>query len=219
MSGRKKSPRRNSMSRRSRGGYAVALLVALLVLPASVQAQGSGRRGGPPDREQLEQRIRAQMGRLMQQRLGLDQAQAAELAEVVQGFDARRRELFTLEQATRRRVEALILEDADDQQEGRELLGRMADLRRQEAQLFAEEQEALLGVLTPVQVLRLQELRQDLGRRIRALRGDRDGDGAQRDRRPRGPGPGAFRDAPRPPGPGPALGSRGPTERGQVRVL
>lgn len=177
----------------TRRSIVAAALAAVLVVPAALDAQAPGRRGGPQDREQLEQRIRAQMGRMMQQRLGLDEAQAAELAEVVQTFEGRRRELFGQEQATRRRVEAVLLEGGSDQEEARQLIQRMADLRRQEAQLFAEEQQALLGVLTPTQVLQLQELRQDLGRRIRELdrgRGGRDGDG--RSRTP-GPGPGLFR--------------------------
>jgi hypothetical protein len=63
---------------------------------------------------------------------------------------------------------------------------RMAELRLQEAELFRAEQEALLEVLTPTQVLGLQALRQELGQRIRALRGGPGGD--ERGRRPGGPG-------------------------------
>ena len=192
-----------------RRAFAPALVVTLVVLLASprvLDAQApQGGRQGRPDREQLEQRVRAQMGRMMQERLGLDDEQAATLAAVVQDFEGRRRELFGLEQATRRRVEALLLEGGDDEVEAQQLMDRMVELRQQDAELFAAEQEALLAVLTPVQVLRLQELRVDLGRRIRALRGGRGGPGDGRDGRPRGPGPGAFRDLP----PGPA-GPGGP---------
>lgn len=201
---------------RSRVAAARALLSAAVLAcavsfgrPAEVGAQD---RRGPPDRAQLEQRIRAQMGRMMRERLALDEDQAAALAGVVQDFDGRRRELFQQEQATRRRVEALLLEGSGDQAEARDLMDRMSELRIQEAALFAAEQEALLAVLTPVQVLQLQELREDLGQRIRALRGDRDGPGPDRERRPRGPGPGAFRDGPGgpPQGPGGAASDRVP---------
>jgi Spy/CpxP family protein refolding chaperone len=181
-----------------------AVLVAGALVPTALEGQVPGiRRGNEQDREQLEQRIRAQMGRIMRERLGLDEEQSTRLAAVVQDFDGRRRELFTREQATRRRVEALLLEGDDDQTEARELMTRMADLRLQEAQLFAAEQQALLQVLTPAQVLRLQELRQDLGQRIRALGGGRGGGAQGRERGSWGPGPGAFRD-------GPAGPSRGP---------
>lgn len=160
------------MSMRVRRAVWTAVLVAA-VAPLAVSAQGGDRRA-PGDRAQLEERVRAQMGRVMRERLGLTDEQATRLSEVTQNFENERRELFSLERAARRRVEALLLEGGTNQDEARELITRMGDLREREARLFREEQEALLDVLTPLQVLRLQELRQDLGRRIRAL-GGRDG--------------------------------------------
>ena len=164
-------------------------LFAVALMPLAATAQGGDRRPAG-DRAQLEERVRAQMARVMRERLGLTDEQATRLSEVTQTFETQRREIFSLEQAARRRVEALLLEGGNNQDEARELITRMGDLREREARLFREEQDALLDVLTPVQVLRLQELRQDLGRRIRAL-GGRDGQ----------PGPAG--------GPGPERGGRG----------
>lgn len=173
----------------------LVLVLGLLAAPLGADAQ----RGGPQDRERLEQRIRAQMGRLMQQRLALDEEEAGRLSEVVQSFDGRRRQLARREFETRRQVEALLEADGD-QTEALRLLELQIELRVEEAELFREEQEALLSVLSPAQVLELQELRQDIGRRIRNLRGggrpDSDGvrgrrpdsrQGARPDRRPRAP--------------------------------
>lgn len=157
----------------------LTLLVATLVSPSTADAQR--RRGDSPDREQLEQRIREQMGRRMQERLGLNDTEAARLSEVVQTFETQRRELAGREQQTRRRVDELARSGAGDQ-EALALLRLQAELRTEEARLFSAEQDALLRILSPRQVLTLQELRQDLGRRIRALRGGGSGD-------PRGPGP------------------------------
>jgi Spy/CpxP family protein refolding chaperone len=151
----------------------VCLLLALAVTPVDSDAQR--RRGEMPDRAELEQRIRAQMGRMMQERLGLDEAQAVRLSEVVQGFDEQRRALAQREFETRRRVEALTDGAANDA-EARTLLDLQSQLRFEEAELFRAEQAALLDVLTPTQVLELQDLRQDLGRRIRALQGGGRGD-------------------------------------------
>jgi Spy/CpxP family protein refolding chaperone len=162
-----------------------ALLLAVLSAPGSANAQQQRRRGdAPPDRAQIEQRIRAQMGRMMQERLGLSAEEAARLSEVVQQFDGRRRELASREQDVRRRA-AEVTRSGGDASGARQVLQQQADLRMEEAQLFGEEQRALLEVLTPAQVLQLQDLRQDLGRRIRALRGPR-GDSPDG---PRGPGP------------------------------
>lgn len=163
-----------------------------LAVPAATSAQ---RRpdGPPPDRAQIEQRIRAQMGRMMQERLGLDEEQAERLSEVVRSFDEQRRDIGRRELEARRRAGELTGTDGNDA-EARELLELQAELRMQEAELFRAEQRALLDVLSPAQVLELQDLRQDIGDRIRALRG-RGGPGSSRFRG-RGPGPdgriGAF---------------------------
>lgn len=163
------------MRHENRSRVIVALL-GLLVTIAPIEAQrpGGGRgSGSSPDRERLEQRVRAQMGRMMQQRLGLNETQAGDLSLVVQGFQAQRQELVRSEQAARRRVEALMLDGNGDQEEARELIERITELRVQDAELFEQEQEALLEVLNPTQVLELQALREDLGRRIRVLRDNR----------------------------------------------
>jgi Spy/CpxP family protein refolding chaperone len=159
------------------GVGSVMILAAGLVVTAPVDAQRpqDGRRGRFQDREQLEQRIRAQMGRLMRERLGLSDEDAVALGEVVESFEGRRREIYRLEQETRREVDALREDPAPEQEAAAALLDRMVDLRAREARLFAEEQEALRAVLTPVQILELHALRAQIGQRIRALRSGRDG--------------------------------------------
>jgi Spy/CpxP family protein refolding chaperone len=193
--------------RRARVSMAAFLGALALVAPLSGQGVPPGGRPGGPDRAQLEQRIRAQMGRMTRQRLGLDDEQAAKLSDVVQDFDGRRRALLSEEQDTRQRVDSLLRNTPDDQAQAKDLLDSMADLRMREAQLFRDEQTALLGVLTPPQVLQLQILRQDIGRRIRALRGGGGPDGGRRPGRPPGPRPGG----------GPAGDARGLSSPGTPR--
>lgn len=77
-----------------------------------------------------------------------------------------------------------MIEGGADDEAAAALLRRLSELRQEESALFEEEQAALLEVLTPTQVLRLQALREEMGRRIRALRG---GDPSDRPRRPGGP--------------------------------
>lgn len=168
------------------GWLLLGVVAVSLLLAGTLDAQrGPGRR----DRAELEQRIRTQMARAIRDRLSLTDEQAEDLGGVVRTFEGRRRELSRSEQATRRRVEALILEGGEDEEEARELLSRMSGLRTQEVELFREEQAALLEILTPVQLLRMQAMREQFGRRIRALRGGRGNDqgGA---RRPGGRGEG-----------------------------
>lgn len=157
----------------SRSVVLAAAVVAMLAGP--LEGQERQRRRSPVDREQMQERIRAEMARMIQERLGLDDDESARLGEVMERFQEQRRELWRSEQATRRRVEALMLEGGDDPAEARELLERLVELRAEESRLFASEQEALLEVLTPTQVLTLHALREQMGRRIRELRGRRGG--------------------------------------------
>lgn len=152
----------------------VVLAVGLLALEAQgLAAQRGPRRGGPDmqNREQLMQRIRARFGEMIRQELELDDEQAQRLGEVVRTVDEERRELAREEQAVRRRVEALMLEGGEDEAEALELLGRLRDLRAEEARLFAAEQERLLEVLDPVKLLWFMALRERMAERIRALSG------------------------------------------------
>jgi len=172
------------------GGLAVAVLVAA---PLEAQRGPPGRRGQGQNRAQMEQRIRARMGQMIQERLGLAEEQSARLGEAVQDFDAQRRELAGWGQATRRRVEALMLEGGEDEAEARELLARLAEIKVREAELFQAEQTRLLEVLSPVQVLQFQTMREQIGQRIRALRRGREEQGPRgvANRRPGGDEAGA----------------------------
>ena len=172
--------------------FGVAVLVTL-VISTPLEAQ-RGRRGGlrgqGPNRAELLQRVRARMAEMMQQQLELTEEQATILGEAVQSYEEQRRTLARQEQAIRRRVEALMLEGGEDDEEASELLARMAELRQQEANLFRAEQARLLEILRPTQVLHLQSLRQQLGERIRRIGGGRGGPGQTPGRGGLGPGQG-----------------------------
>jgi len=155
----------------------ITLVAALVcaVIPAAAQAQQRGGRRGPPGagRADLEQRVRGRFGEMVRQRLGLDDEQSAALAEMMASFQGDRRQLARDEEALRRRVEAAMLEGRGSDDEARSLLERLLDLREREAALFRAEQEALLEVLTPWQLLQFHALREQLNERVRQLRGGR----------------------------------------------
>ena len=162
--------------------FITGFIMLLLAFPMCADAQIRGNRN--QDREQMEQRFRGEMMRTMQQRLELDDAQVESLLGVLRSHQGDRRRLGQADMAVRRRVEALVLEGATDEAEAEQLMVRMRRLRTEEARLFAQEQEELLEFLTAVQVLKLQSIRDDMGRRIQRLRG-RDG---PEPRSPRGNG-------------------------------
>ena len=158
----------------ARAGVLTVALLGGAVGPISAQRR-PGRPGGQQDRTELERRVRARFGEMVKQRLGLTDEQAQRLNETVRGFQEDRMRLGREDQAARKRVEALLLDDAGDAAQAKELLGRMQELRMEEVRLSQAEQEKLLDVLTPMQLLRFQALREEMGRRIQRLRGGMQG--------------------------------------------
>ncbi|MEJ2202600.1 MAG: periplasmic heavy metal sensor [Gemmatimonadota bacterium] len=154
----------------------LAVLLAAGLGPSHIQGQRRPGMGPGQNRADLERRIRARFGEMVRERLDLDDERAQRLNETVQSFQEDRSTLFREEQALRRRVEAVLLEGDPEAEEARGLVERMQELRLEEARLFQREQQALLEFLTPIQLLRLHALREQMGQRIRQLRG--------------GPGPG-----------------------------
>lgn len=173
-------------SRLVRAGAVLLVLGVLGTSPLSAQRPGGG--GRAQDREQLEQRVRMRFAETMRQRLGLTEEQSKALAEVVDGLQADRMALRRDEEALRLRTEAIVTADQVSDEEAREVLQRMEELRLREARLFQSEQQKLLEILTPVQVVTFHVMRAQLGARIQQLRGGPPGPG----RRPGGMDGGEF---------------------------
>ena len=146
-----------------------ALLVGM-ALAASAPAVVGQERPGSPDRARLEERVRERMAQIIRERLALNEEEARALEEVVRETQERRRELERRERDVRSSLQAFEGGERADDEDARVLLERMSDLRLEEAQLFAEEQDALMEVLSPSQVLLLHKLRAQMMDRIRELR-------------------------------------------------
>ncbi len=157
---------------RRRRSWTAAMTAALLVAPAWAQAQD--RPPGGPDRARMEAQLMQRFEALLERELELDEATSAELAERSRVFVPRRRELARERRVLQREMGG---EELLGEARARELLAEMARLAREEAELLADEQESLLEILTPPQVVRLYSLRERLGRRIRELGGRRRGGG------------------------------------------
>lgn len=155
------------------GRIAPALVALALLAPAGAAQTPPPSQG---DRDRLEQRVRARMAQMIRERLDLTAEEGERLSAVMEGFHERRQELRREEWALRQEVAQLgrggegITDD-----EARQVLDRLVRLREEEVRLFRDEQEALLGVLTPAQLLTFHALRDRMGERIRELRGGRGG--------------------------------------------
>jgi hypothetical protein len=130
-------------------------------------------RGGGPgqqSRQELEERVRARFGQMIQQRLGLDQEAAQALNATVQSFQEERGRLAREQEALRKRVEAFALEGGGSNSDAQQLLDRMSELRSQENRIYISEQDSLAKVLTPSQLLRFNVMREQMAQRIQQLR-------------------------------------------------
>lgn len=155
----------------------VGLLGAVLALgplPTAGQQPQSGRARAPlteQQRQELERRVRQQFDRRMREELGLSQDESTRFQGLVRDFRDRRLELGLarrqLQVRMRREGRRSDLSDSD----ARQLLAESLALADQEAALLREEQEALLTILSPAQLVRLYEWRESLTQRLRRLRG------------------------------------------------
>ncbi len=152
-------------------------LIAVLALVQPAAAQRS-RGGSPsqPSRAEMERRLRESYERQVRERLGLSEDQARELNDAVMQFQEERLVLQRRESALKRRLEGQGgtgrrggVQLADDQ--AREVLREMVALENDETDLFNREQNRLLELLTPAQLLSYYLLREQFAETLRRARG------------------------------------------------
>lgn len=154
--------------------------------PAAVQAQ----------RDSMEARVRARMGLMLRNQLGMTDEQVRRFQATNRRFEGQRRALFEQERRVRFELRAaLAAGDSASPERVAALLDRTIALQRQRLDLLEAEQKELAGFLSPVQRARLFGLEEQLRRRMGELR--EQGPPAAGRRRPDGARPGAPR---RPPG-------------------
>jgi hypothetical protein len=145
-------------------------LAATLLVAAPVVAQQTGPpQRGPIDRSQIEQRIMAQFRTLVGTELGIDSVTAGALFAVVGEMQEERRALQMRESALNRRLRGTGVYLSD--QQSAEALDEFIAIKREELRLLEAEHVRLGEVLSPPQLLRFYSLREEMGERIRRLRG------------------------------------------------
>jgi len=154
----------------NRRGFLIAVLALLTLVPSAipVAAQQQQRRGG--DRAQLERRIMVQFTQLVQSELGIDSVATAGLFEVVEEFGQERRDLQVREARLDRQLRGTGVYLSDEQSAA--AIAELIAIKREEISLLEAEQARLNEVLTPPQLLRFYVLREQMGERIRRLRGE-----------------------------------------------
>lgn len=168
---------------------AAALLSTIAADGAGGQgAEEGGRRreriaqeGAAPRRQQMEQRLRTGVARVVKQRLRLTDDQMSKLARANVAFDGRRRDLVREERATRVELRRLVLAgDGADQQRIATALDRLLELQRRRIDLQIEEQRELATFMSPMQRAKYVALREQIRRRAENIRSGRPAGGAAR---------------------------------------
>lgn len=156
------------------GWITVLLLTAALILPAASPEGALSAQLRPGDRSpELVRRVQQQFERRTRNELGLTEAEFQEVQAVVAGFRPRRVALSGEERTLRAQAQQLVRREEDsraDNLRAGEILKGIQRLRDSEAALAREEEDRLAELLTPMQLLKYQVLRQQLAERIRQLR-------------------------------------------------
>jgi hypothetical protein len=147
---------------------ALTLAVALLCVHSNDGLAQIGRLGGNANRAAIEQRIQRQFQERLSRELALTTEQRDELATVLRDYATARAELLPRRRALGLEIRELLEGDRSEDR-ALELIRDLREIREAEAELLEEEEDRLLEVLTPIQVLRLQALRDQFGEQIRSL--------------------------------------------------
>jgi len=148
---------------------ALALAGVLTMAPVFVSAQVTPPPGGQRQRSELERRLHLGFQRSIQNQLGLGQETMQSLQGLMQSFQEERQVLNRAQGSLRYRLRDPALRDIGED-EARSILKEMVDVQQRELDLYRREQEELLKVVSPVQLIRFYGLRDDLGLRVQQLR-------------------------------------------------
>jgi periplasmic protein CpxP/Spy len=166
------------------------LRLAILALSISgAAAHGQAVTAAPQgNRPALEQQFRERTAKLVQQRLGLNNAQLGKLEQTNARFAPQLRQLAAQERDIRGQLrQEMVAGNSANQQHVSDLLDAAFRLQRQRLTIVEAEQKELAAFLTPVQRARYIALQAQFGKRAQELsgQGGRPKQGGQR-RRPIG---------------------------------
>ena len=114
-------------------------------------------------------RLQAGFNRSIQAQLGFSQEVMQSLQSVMRSFQQDRSSLNQAQATLRYRLRNPALSELGED-EARALIQEMVDLQQRELDLYKREQEELLKVMSPLQLIRFYRARDELGQRVQQLR-------------------------------------------------
>jgi protein CpxP len=152
------------------------LLTLMLGVGASTaSAQPVRRSAAEASRPALEQQFRQRLAKLAQTRIGLTDAQMAQLEQSSARYAPQLSDLAAQERETRRQLRVELTATQPNQQHVSDLLDASLRLQKQRIALIEAEQKDLGRFMTPVQRARYIALQQQFRRRTQELTAKRGG--------------------------------------------
>lgn len=152
----------------------LAVSVSFLFAPGAVAQSVAGTKSAQ-QRPVLEQQFRERVAKLAKARIGLSDAQMAQLEQSTARFAPQLNQVMTEERATRRELRQQLTAQQPNQQRVNELLDASLRLQKQRIAIVEAEQKDLARFMTPVQRARYIALQQQFRRRAQELSGQRNG--------------------------------------------
>jgi len=152
-----------------------ALTTAFAFAVSSAGAQPVRGGKAAQQRPALEQQFRQRLAKLAQTRIGLTDAQMAQLEQSTTRYAPQLTQLATQERETRRQLRTELTAPQPNQQRVSDLLDASLRLQKQRIDLVEAEQKDLARFMTPVQRARYIALQQQFRRRTQELTAKRRG--------------------------------------------
>jgi Spy/CpxP family protein refolding chaperone len=150
--------------------WTLVMVIGTLGVPVSVEAQDPGPRADREmSRQQMQERVQRTFEERMARALDLTEEQQDRMRDALADSREARRELMPRRRELQVEARLFLREDRGDDDRARELIRARRELREAEFRLQRDEEERLLQILSPSQVLRMQMLRDEFGERIRRL--------------------------------------------------
>ena len=153
----------------------VVAALALGVTASGAFAQQVRAKNPDQTRPVLEQQFRERVARLAKARIGLSDAQMAQLEQSTARFAPQLNQVAAQERATRRELRQQLTAQQPNQQRVSELLDVSLRLQKQRISIVEAEQKDLARFMTPVQRARYVALQQQFRRRAQELNSQRGG--------------------------------------------
>ena len=157
-----------------------AILAATLAAPVAAQRPGRplqrgqvdpGAAGRPGRRAELEGEVRRRFARLVQERVGLSEAQMQKLGPVTQRQEAQRRQLQLDERDARESMRSVILgETTADSARVEQMIERLKDVQRRRVQLMDAEDKELATFMSPIQRAKFLAVQENFRRQLEQMR-------------------------------------------------